>query len=492
MAFTGYEPAELAKIEAILAGLPAATSEEVYLATRDLSPRALAAVAASQSESAGSSVGDSVAAFGATGDGVTDDTAAIQAAIDACPPGGTVLLPTGLFKTTAALVVENDLTLRGAGVGSVIVSAADSANGSGPLTAPYLTGSVLMPSTPGQDAIDCTGAGIRANFKDFGIRFHDDIMFVDTGHGIDCVNPDIVSVGHELSTYSAFWESVSVFGCDGDHYAFYMVNAMMGTYAHLRSFGGGGIYMEGEHDNCKTGNSVILHPYVWTFCGGSANSYTLKAQRQGLNLLTVIRPQAILSDIPSELSGLGITTPTDAQYMWRHIGSTSILQLISIYDPDFESPVVEAPVDFGGDGANVIVRPGGIILGPPVGDVPFAIERQAADIDNGTTVTAGAGAGVASGGTASLPFGARDRGCRIRIVSGSSPGVAGTLICHVTFGVPSFRDFAIIQGAEATATAALHPFTYGLDQNGFDVYAEEAMAPNTSYDFFFHAQKSYA
>lgn len=434
----------------------------------------------------------SVFVNGATGDGTTDDTAAIQATIDDCPPGGTVLLPTGVYKTTDALTISDGITLLGSGTGSAVGTAAASSNGSGPLTSPYLTGSVLLPSTAGQNGVEITGAGISVHLRDFGIRFADDIMFVDSGHGIYCVNPDIVTVGHEMSTWGSLWENVRVFGHDGDHYGFYVVNPLMGTYLHLRSFGGGGIYMEGEHDDLVTGNTVIIHPYVWIFCGGSANAYTFKAQRQGLNLLTIIRPQTIFDGVPGTFSGLGITDPTNAQYMWRHIGSTSILGRISIYDPDFEGFAFSNPVDFGGDGANVIVRPGGIIADVPAADVPFATERLAEDLDNGTTVTAGSGAGVGSGGTASLPYGGKDRGCRIRIASGSAPAGAGNLICHVTFGLPGIRDFVIIQAADATPTAALGAFTYGLDANGFDVYAQGAMDPSTTYDFFFHAQKAYA
>lgn len=50
----------------------------------------------------------------AVGDGVADDTAAIQAAIDACPAGGVVYLPRGVYKTTATLDLRNGVTLRGA------------------------------------------------------------------------------------------------------------------------------------------------------------------------------------------------------------------------------------------------------------------------------------------------------------------------------------------------------------------------------------------
>jgi hypothetical protein len=248
--------------------------------------------------------------------------------------------------------------------------------------------------------------------------------------------------------------------------------------------------MEGEHDVCVTGNAVIMHPYVWMFAGGSANSYTLKAQRQGLNLLTIIRPQTIVSGVPGTFGGLGITAPTVAQYMWRHVGAQNILGRIDIIDPDLESGAAH-PVDFGGDGANVIVRPGGVIFGPARSTYTFATQQLALDVDTGLTVTAGNGAGVGSGGTATTPFGARDHGCRIRIVSGTAPGGAGSLIAHVTFGIVGARDAVIIQGAEATPTAALGAFTFGLNSTGFDIYAVNAMAPSTTYDFFFIAQKAY-
>lgn len=49
--------------------------------------------------------------FGAEGDGTADDTAAIQAAIDACPPGGRVTVPTGTYLIRP-LVLKSGLTLE--------------------------------------------------------------------------------------------------------------------------------------------------------------------------------------------------------------------------------------------------------------------------------------------------------------------------------------------------------------------------------------------
>lgn len=64
--------------------------------------------------------------YGATGDGTTDDTAAIQAALDAAHAagGGIVYFPPGTYiiapTTTARLVVYDDLTIEGDGDASVL------------------------------------------------------------------------------------------------------------------------------------------------------------------------------------------------------------------------------------------------------------------------------------------------------------------------------------------------------------------------------------
>ena len=52
-------------------------------------------------------------AYGAKGDATHDDTLAIQAAIDACPQGGVVYFPRGIYKITATLDWKSGVTLRG-------------------------------------------------------------------------------------------------------------------------------------------------------------------------------------------------------------------------------------------------------------------------------------------------------------------------------------------------------------------------------------------
>jgi hypothetical protein len=59
----------------------------------------------------------SVKDFGAVGDGVTDDTAAIQAAFDSQQP---IYMPVGVYKTTSELVIKNGTRVYGAGNWSAV------------------------------------------------------------------------------------------------------------------------------------------------------------------------------------------------------------------------------------------------------------------------------------------------------------------------------------------------------------------------------------
>jgi hypothetical protein len=55
------------------------------------------------------------APYSAKGDGVTDDSKAIQAAIDACPAGQAVLLPQGTYRVVTGLSIQKGIVLRGEG-----------------------------------------------------------------------------------------------------------------------------------------------------------------------------------------------------------------------------------------------------------------------------------------------------------------------------------------------------------------------------------------
>jgi hypothetical protein len=57
------------------------------------------------------------APYNAVGDGVADDAAALQAALDACPAGQVVFVPKGVFRVTKGLAIPSGVVLRGAGPG---------------------------------------------------------------------------------------------------------------------------------------------------------------------------------------------------------------------------------------------------------------------------------------------------------------------------------------------------------------------------------------
>jgi len=58
---------------------------------------------------------DVKANYGAKGDGVADDTGAIQQAINACPAGQVVYIPAGTYRLNGALTITKGIVLRGAG-----------------------------------------------------------------------------------------------------------------------------------------------------------------------------------------------------------------------------------------------------------------------------------------------------------------------------------------------------------------------------------------
>lgn len=76
------------------------------------------------------SVKDTSFAGGAVGDGLTDDTAAIQATIDAAAAdgGGVVFLPQGTYLVTSSLVLASDITMAGVGPDASIIKQADGTN----------------------------------------------------------------------------------------------------------------------------------------------------------------------------------------------------------------------------------------------------------------------------------------------------------------------------------------------------------------------------
>lgn len=80
-----------------------------------------------------------VKAFGAVGDGVADDTSALQSAMDGVAAGGTVYFPAGTYKITDHVRFPSNATIAGAGTSTLITQA--TANKAVLVSKAYIAGS---------------------------------------------------------------------------------------------------------------------------------------------------------------------------------------------------------------------------------------------------------------------------------------------------------------------------------------------------------------
>jgi hypothetical protein len=198
-------------------------------------------------------------AYGAKGDGTTDDTAAIQAAITAAGENGCVLFSdrTYLVTTTVTLPATN-LTLIGSGTAVLDTSG---------------TNSILKQTNH--------GALIRI----------DGIKFTGGGYGIEFACAD------ESVSYDEYAISNCTFSMDTGIYGLYMVGAREGTIENCYFTTGNGIYR--SHSNVcfirgcifkSTGTQVGTAIYdngdaVSTSCGLQINSCVIMGYDIGIKIV---------------------------------------------------------------------------------------------------------------------------------------------------------------------------------------------------------------
>lgn len=102
----------------------------------------------------------SVKDFGAVGDGVADDTAAIQAAVNACQAGGGVYIPEGRYKISDAILLPRPITVCGAGMGNVYADYTASS---------YDTFSAIQQTNTAKPAFKMVASQENYAFNEYGI-----------------------------------------------------------------------------------------------------------------------------------------------------------------------------------------------------------------------------------------------------------------------------------------------------------------------------------
>jgi hypothetical protein len=272
---------------------------------------------------------------GAIGDGATDDTAAIQAAVDAAPTGGTVVVPHGRYRLSRAIRLDDHIRLIGAGAMPTWGSIGRDFNTINlPTEAPWLAGSVLVQTAPDEDVLQLGGAGRTQHLEGLGLLFEGDHAFRSTGHGV-AATPDRHEGGFDNGLSGSIWSDVVVLGHDGDHYAFDIVNGIYNDFRMLCGFGGGTMRLVNDSSvDGHYGNTNVASLYGQVFVGGSADGLRLQGDTDRLNLLSFIRPQVTVNDMSESFPG--IPPATTAQQMLRSVGDVANVSMLQF---DFETGI---------------------------------------------------------------------------------------------------------------------------------------------------------
>lgn len=432
--------------------------------------------------------------YGALGNGTADDTAAIQAAINACPSGGTVELGPRVYAITDAIVIAKSLTFKGAGVYNVGQSLNSGIVFDTPAVSPFLEGTVLLQKTGAKDGILISAVAKSVHLRDFGIRFADNIRHVNTGHGINATPGGSYLSGHDHGLMQSVWKNVSVFGVDGDHYGFYALNQLHNQWEFLRSYGGGGFFIDCDSYAGNYGNLVASHLFAALYQDGAAYGYRLRGRAAGsagyLNLITLIRPQVNRLSLTSRFSETTAPSMSDADTQFSFHAQANVGNL-SVIQPDFE-PNDVGPVLFN-DGTRFIT-PDGYYGSLDNGD--FIVERGARGgrskyINNsiqGVVATALVSAGAQAGSSPPSPVGSNNGDFGGSLTFGTGTGPSAGILARISFSQFRGTAYHVAITPLNAATQALGLYVT-KDGSGFNIHSATVPAAsqaNTAFAVDYH------
>jgi hypothetical protein len=310
-----------------------------------------------------------VKAYGATGNGTTDDTTALQTAINAAiAVGGRLYGPNGTYVISSPLVFNGSCTFEGESCTPNYGSRNNGTTGFQSCNIPNPTtpfsGFVIKQVTAATDAIQIPVSGAAVNLYNIGITFGSSIACVNTGHGINAT-PPAYSTGLDNGVMSANWKNLFVFGHDGNHYGFYVQNQLYCRWNTLQSWGGGGFCFVNNSVSNGTGQNAIFYGnldadnlFFTVNAAGSAHGIYIQATAGIPNLFHFGRIQAAVMSTTSAMMPNSPTAPSGATQLCFKADSS--VASLAIDSPDFENDLgngdslVQLP-----SGGNVFISPGG-------------------------------------------------------------------------------------------------------------------------------------
>ena len=126
--------------------------------------------------------------YGAKGDGITDDTSAIQAAIDDAV-NNTLYFPAGTYYYTSLLTISNPMTITGDGYGSQLKPNTPSGNNIRINASNVLVEKIRMEGTsPGGFAVGYSGAVTNVTFQNCFFKDIDQVIWIWTANDVTVQN----------------------------------------------------------------------------------------------------------------------------------------------------------------------------------------------------------------------------------------------------------------------------------------------------------------
>lgn len=259
--------------------------------------------------------------FGAVGDGVADDTTAIQGAIDAAMASkGTVFLPAGNYKITASLSITDEINFQGEGSQQSIITLNTASTSTVALLVDMGDNTSLIGCRIGGFGLTCNGGSARG----IGLRvqttatnsavsnsvFHDmyirhvnvgvsmtGVIYMSTFRNIT-ITGNVDSYGWYVDTaqeviYNSY-EDLEVTGVNDNAYAYYFAPAVASQFRNLTAdgccyFAGAytgikGLTVEGIHATTTPSSAVITLNQIASLSDVSLINIPNSKCSQGINI----------------------------------------------------------------------------------------------------------------------------------------------------------------------------------------------------------------